>query len=162
VAALLLAAGDEDVRVRGSAARALVELAARARGEAASIARDGLRALADGSDALTAVPALEALLARGDETDDARLLDALTGSDDERRKVALYALASRPRLLGRGELLRVAERALHDARWDLRRAAIAAVAALGDAGRPSLVARRALESDALVRGDLDRALAGRR
>jgi hypothetical protein len=88
------------------------------------------------------------------------LLDALTGADEERRKVALYALAARPRLLGRGELIKVAERALHDPRWDLRRAAIAAFAALGDAGRAALVARRAHEGDALVRADLDRALAG--
>jgi HEAT repeat protein len=158
---LLLAARDEDVRVRGAAARAVVELARAttvAPGDAAAAIRSGLRTLADSGDALTAVPALEALLAQRDAADDVRLLDALTGADEERRKVALYALALRPQLLVRGDLLRLAERALHDARWDLRRAAIAALGAVGDIGRPALVARRSVESDPMVRADLDRAL----
>jgi hypothetical protein len=72
--------------------------------------------------------------------------------------VALYGLAQRPSLAVRGDLLRLAERALHDAHWDMRRAAIAALAAVGGAGRPALVARRSVESDPLVRADLDRAL----
>jgi hypothetical protein len=98
------------------------------------------------------------LLTRKDPTDDPRLLDALTGSDEERRKVALHALGARPQLLLRGELMRLCERALHDQRWDVRRAAVAALVAVGEMGRPALIARRAVESDAIVRGDLDRAL----
>ena len=155
VDALLVAARDEDLRVRGAAARALVDLGALS----APGVRAALRLLADGRDGLTAVPALEALLQQHDDDDDARLLDALTGGDEERRKVALYALATRPRLLVRGDLLRLVERALYDVRWDLRRAAVAALVAVGDVGRSALVGRRRVETDTLVRGDLDRALA---
>ncbi len=79
VAALLLAARDEDMRVRGAATRALIELGARARGDTAAMSREGLRSMADGADGLTAVPALSALLALGHEADVVRLLDALTG-----------------------------------------------------------------------------------
>ncbi len=155
---LMGATRDEDMRVRGAATRAVIELEQSAPANQKPPLRSALRALADSGDLLVAVPALEALLSLDEVEDDARLVDALTAGDLERRKVALLALVRRPRLVLRGELPRVVERALHDDRWDIRRAAVAALASVGDLGRNVLKGRRGLETDPLVRADLDRAL----
>ena len=188
--ALTFALADESVDVRASAARALGAHsrgrarrragALRARGRAAG-ARRGvarararwrrrtrrrarcLRRVADSRDPASAVPALEALARLDDRIDDARFVGALAALDGETVKAAARALALRaptsPDAV-KQSALGALERALADARWDVRRQAALALADFGARRRRSMRAPRARGGPAGARGD--RLGAGRR
>jgi HEAT repeat protein len=187
--ALTFALADESVDVRASAARALGAhraenaadalarcalegeplvraSAARALGQVATAhpsARTLLRRVADSRDPAAGVPALEALARLDDRTDDARFLSALESIDGETVKAATRALALRaptsPDEIKR-DALAALERTLVDARWDVRRQAVLALADFG--ALPLLWARRAHEHDPLVLQAIESALAGAR
>jgi HEAT repeat protein len=175
--ALTFALADEAVDVRASAARALGAhrakdaaealgraalegeplvraAAARSLGQVATAhlsARALLRRVADVRDAAAAVPALEALARLDEREDDARLTAALDATDGETVKAALRGLGHRAATTPdavRKTVLAALERALVDARWDVRRQAVLALAEYG--ALPLLWARRAHEVDPLV------------
>ncbi|HEX6836166.1 MAG TPA: HEAT repeat domain-containing protein, partial [Polyangia bacterium] len=187
--ALTFALADESADVRASAARALgahravaaaealarcalegeplVRAAAsRALGQVASehaSARPLLRRVADSRDPAAAVPALEALARVDDRSDDARFIAAVEALDGETVKAAARALALRvassPDVVKK-KAQAALERALVDARWDVRRQAVLALADFGAIAL--LYTRRSHEHDPLVLSAIDAALAGAR
>jgi HEAT repeat protein len=152
--ALGRAALEGDALVRASAARALGQVAT-----THASARKLLRRVADVRDAAAAVPALEALAKLDEREDDARLVAALDATDGETVKAALRGLghraASAPDPV-RKRTLSALERSLVDARWDVRRQAVLALADYG--ALPLLWARRAHELDPLVLQAIESAL----
>ena len=187
--ALTFALADESVDVRASAARALGQhragaaadalarcaleseplvraSASRALGQVATahaVARSLLRRVADSRDPAAAVPALEALARLDDRIDDARFIAALAALDGETVKAAARALALRASTSPdpiRQAAQAALERALTDARWDVRRQAALALADYGAVA--PLWAWRAHEQDPLVLQAIESALAGLR
>ncbi|MCA1663368.1 MAG: HEAT repeat domain-containing protein [Myxococcales bacterium] len=185
--ALTFSLADESVDVRASAARALgahaaVEAAdalarcalegeplvrsaaSHALGQVATahaVARSLLRRVADSRDPAAAVPALEALARLDDRIDDARFVAGMSALDGETVKASARALALRAATSPdavKSSALAVLERALVDARWDVRRQAVLALADFGAVAL--LYARRGEEQDALVLSAIDSALAG--
>ncbi|HXU69025.1 MAG TPA: HEAT repeat domain-containing protein [Polyangia bacterium] len=156
--ALARCALEGEPLVRASASRALGLVAT----EHAS-ARGLLRRVADSRDPAAAVPALEALAKLDDRADDARFLGALLSVDGETVKAAARGLGLRagssPEEVKRSALAAL-ERALVDARWDVRRQAVLALADYG--AMSQLWARRAHEADPLVLSTIESALAGAR
>jgi hypothetical protein len=109
------------------------------------------------------VPALEALARLDDRIDDARFVAAVTALDGETVKAAARALALRAPTSPdpvKKSALAVLERALVDARWDVRRQAVLALADFGAVA--ALYTRRPQEQDPLVLSAIDSALAGAR
>lgn len=140
------AALEGEPLVRAAAARALGQVAA-----AHDAARPLLRRVADTGDAAAAVPALDALARLDDPADDARLVRALDAADGETVKAAARALGLRAATAtpeARATATAALGRALVDARWDVRRQAVLALADYG--ALPLLYARRAHEQDPLV------------
>ncbi|MDB4970869.1 MAG: hypothetical protein JWN44_6558, partial [Myxococcales bacterium] len=122
-------------------------------------ARPSLRKIADARDPAAAVPALEALAKLDDRADDARLVAAVDSPDGETVKAAARALAFRAGTApaaSRQAALAALERALVDARWDVRRQAALALADYG--ALPALFARRGREQDPLVLQAIESAL----
>jgi HEAT repeat protein len=121
-----------------------------------------LRQLADGADAVAAVPALEALSPLGEAEDDARLAAALLADDPEVVKIAAAGLGQRPAPLPGDALLHL-ERALAAPRWDVRNAAAEALGAHASASpraRAALERQAEVERDPLVVATLAEALGG--
>jgi HEAT repeat protein len=113
VPALESACRDPDPAVAGAAARALGAL------------REGgpaLRALARRAEGALALPALEALAALDDPSDDELFVAAAAHRDPEVVKAAIAALGRRPR----AACAEVVRGALAHPRWDVRLAAEAA------------------------------------
>jgi HEAT repeat protein len=156
--ALARSALEGEPLVRSAAARAL-GLVATAHPSAHAL----LRRVADSRDAVAAVPALEALARIDDRADDARFVAAIDASDGETVKAAARALALRASTSpepARKAALAALERSLLDARWDVRRQA---VLALADYGATQLLwSRRAHEHDPLVLQAIEAALGGAR
>jgi HEAT repeat protein len=157
-AALQGASADADAAVRAAAVRGLGALGSEA-------ARATLRALCRSADGAVAVHAIEALArppAPGvpDEGTDEVLLGALGSEDGEIVKAAVRALAERYRTHApTGAAFAGVERALVHPRWDVRRAAAAALARLGgERSLAALRARAAVEEDTLVRAEIAAAL----
>jgi HEAT repeat protein len=149
------AAADPEPPVRAAAARALGQaaaLSADAAQRAAALA--ALRRLADGDDLAASVPALEALGRTAHHDDDARLFAALAAPDAETVKVAARALGGHRGARAREALFG----ALGDRRWDVRRAAALALGDHGAEARSLLLARRQVETDALVLEAIEAAL----
>src|SRR5439155_24097870 len=152
--ALLRAALEGEPLVRAAAARALGQVAS-----AHEEARELLRRAADANDPAAAVPALEALAKLDDRADDARLVAAIDSADGETVKAAARALALRAGTTpdeARHAALAALERALVDARWDVRRQAALALADYG--ATAALFARRGREQDPLVLQAIESAL----
>jgi HEAT repeat protein len=157
------AAADDDALVRAAAVQALGARRSPA-------ARETLRTLARSTDGAVAVHAIEALvrgrIAGEEEAPTTEvLLVALGHQDVEVVKAAAAALAA---LHPSGavlpsEALAGLERALFHPRWDVRRAAAAALAEIGgERSLSALRARSAVEDDALVRDAIAAALAAGR
>jgi HEAT repeat protein len=166
-AALQGAAADAEPTVRAAAVRALGT-------RRTPSAVEALRALVRSTDGAVAVHALEALAAgeraagpaaSAAPSDEEVVLEALRRDDAEVVKAALHLLAERFRAAAaeaagpEGPPLAAVIRALEDARWDVRRAAAAALAAHdGPAAREALRARGRVEDDAMVREVIHAAL----
>jgi HEAT repeat protein len=137
--ALMRTALEDEPMVRAAASRALGLLAARH-----PQARPLLRAVVDSSESVASVPALEALARLEDPEDDARFVTALAGGDSEKVKAAARALGRRQTQVALAAL----EAALGDRRWDVRCAAVQALAEQG--ASELLAARLEEEQDPLV------------
>jgi HEAT repeat protein len=150
-AALAGACRDPDPATAVAATRALGQL-----GDPASAPL--LRELISAGGA-TAHACVEALGHLGDPADDGILAEMLALPDPETVKAAARALAERPRPRPRAALLPL----LDHRRWDVRRAAVHALAgqAADQDVTSALRARAAVEEDALVAEALATALAGR-
>jgi HEAT repeat protein len=156
--ALARCALEGEPLVRASASRALGLVASEH-----AVVRVLLRRVADSRDPAAAVPALEALARLDDRADDDRFIFALGSLDAETVKAAARALGLRastsPDDVKRNAQAAL-ERALADARWDVRRQAVLALADHGAVAQ--LWARRAHEQDPLVLSAIESALAGAR
>jgi HEAT repeat protein len=139
VEALTRAALGDEPMVRAAAGRSLGQLAQRH-----ADAEPLLRSVVDSGDPVAGVPALEALARLNHSGDEPRFIAALASGDSERVKAAARALGQRRS----PESLAALCTALGDKRWDVRRAAVQALADRG--ATEVLLERRAHEQDPLV------------
>jgi HEAT repeat protein len=148
VEALVGASQDREAQVRAAAVRSLGQI-----GDARAL--DTLRTLATGDHGAVAAHAMEALRRLGVPADDEVLLGGLAHPDSEVVKAALRGLARRPS----SEAFAGVVSALAHPRWDVRKLAVESLVKRGETrARGPLMARRAVESDALVLGEIEHAL----
>ena len=152
LSALEAGTSDPEPQVRSAASKALGACIMAASGAVRQGGIEALRRLAKSDDPVVAAPALELLGRIGGEAD-LQLLGAALGREDaETLKAALRGLA------GRVPAIALMVKLLDDPRWDVRRAAVEALAACGEAAHPALSERAKTERDALVREALEAAL----
>lgn len=152
VQTLEAATADPEPQVRSAAAKALGACILATSGALRQTGIEVLRRLAQHEDPVVAAPCLELLGRLGGDADLALLSNALGREDAETIKAALRGLG------GRTQAIEAMVKLLDDARWDVRRAAVEALAACGSVAHPRLQAKLATERDALVKEALEAAL----
>ncbi len=153
VATLEAATADPEPQVRSAASKALGACILATAGTQRASGLEVLRRLAQHEDPVVAAPCLEQLGRLGEKADLELLAAALGREDAETIKAALRGLG------GRVDAIPAMVKLLDDARWDVRRAAVDALAACGPPAHASLAVRLKVERDALVKEALEAALA---